>query len=133
MSGIVIVLHAINADETDYDTIRESEGYIAMVFPFMLNLGFCTSAGSYALMPVGDREHGTRSILHSSGMSTLSYWFGLFVVDYALYGILVGMFGAIILAVEIYAFHDFFGIYILETMIFGVSLISFTYFLSNIF
>lgn len=65
---------------------------ISTIFPFMLSYGFCTSAGSYALMPVSERENETRSILHTSGMSSWAYWTGLLLADIIVYLVLTVMF-----------------------------------------
>lgn len=99
----------------------------------MLNYGFCTSAGSYTLMPVSERENETRSILHSSGLTSLAYWTGLLVADMAVFIGLTALFGVFILVVQLFAFYEFFGWFMLETVIFGLSLLTFTYLLSNIF
>lgn len=99
----------------------------------MLNYGFCASAGIYCLIPVAERENETRSILHASGMSTLAYWSGLFLADMIIYTGLVCLFAGFVYWRELFAFYDFFGEFIGETMIFGFSLINFVYMLSHMF
>lgn len=85
------------------------------------------------MIPVSERENETRSILHASGMSTLAYWSGLFLADMIIYSFLVSLFAIFVYWRELFAFYDFYGEFVGETMIFGVSLINFVYFISHLF
>ena len=106
---------------------------VSFSFPFMLNYGFCASAGIYCLLPVSERENETRSILHASGMSTIAYWIGLLAADLIIYLFLTFGFAIFVWWRELFAFYDFYGEFVGETMMFGISLISFVYYVSCLF
>jgi len=57
---------------------------LAMLFPVLLNFGFCATAGVFLLQPVSERQTKMKQMLTMSGMSNLYYWLGLFLADLVL-------------------------------------------------
>jgi hypothetical protein len=58
---------------------------VSVLFPFIMNYGFCACSGVYLLMPLEDRQTKLRGILNLNGLRPFSYWAGMLFGDFIIY------------------------------------------------
>lgn len=106
---------------------------IALIFPYILNIGFATTSGIYMLMPIEERQRKTRHILKISGLQAIPYWLGLFAADYLLFLIPTALFGVVVGISGLQIFSDDLFAFIGGMLGFGIAIITMTYFLASFF
>ena len=109
------------------------EAGLAHIFPFIVNFGFSCCSGIYLMTPLGERENKTRSILSLNGVGSFVYFMGLFLGDICLYIPAMGCLISIIGIFGVTRYAENIGGLLIAAAGFGPSLITCTYFLSNMF
>lgn len=118
-------------DETNNFVAETMQFLLGIMFPVLLNFGFCATSGIFLLQPVLERETKIKQMLLMSGMSNFFYWIGLFLADLILMLFPFALFCAFVLVTQIEGFYEEIGSLMIVILSFGSSLIPLVYLLST--
>ena len=107
--------------------------FFTFYFTFFLILGQVLTAGMYAFIPMNEKKHGLRQMMHMSGLNSFEYFGGLFIGD-----ILLFTAPAVVISIALIFFpqimlNEQIGNFFISFVLFGVCLINFTYVFTHIF
>ena len=107
--------------------------FFTFYFALFLILGELFTAGMFAFIPMTEKKHGLRQMMHMSGLNSFEYFGGLFIGD-----ILLFIAPAVVISIALVFFpqvmvQDQIGNFFISFILFGMCLINFTYCFTHIF
>jgi len=120
----IFILNSFTKGLDDEIKGRVNNYAYAIAFPTLLALGFCTSSGVYLITTVKDRQDKLRYLLNFTGMKSFSYFLGISAAEACLYVIPTMSFVLLVMILDIQAFTNQTGWFILILLLFGLSFVN---------
>lgn len=112
-------------DSASADDLEQT--VVGTAFPFLVLGGIAFSQGAFILTSVKDKEDKLRYLLNFAGMSSFSYWIGMFLADIILYLIPITLLIIFSFILSIKQFSDNAGALYLIFVLFGMPFIAMIY------